>query len=345
MFKALDTQSNKEVVILDPKWQQQIGALRDIDRQDFLVCQGCREPVRVRAGDERRHHFSHKHRLNCTLTEESYALKEARAILYNWLRSKYGETVSIEHKIDGLLRPVDCLVDTGMKKFGYWVFDTLLNPDKRLDVKSFFIRSNIQVNYIFSSNMLKLDKDCSNRINLSTTEREFMEPSIYDKIYDRYLNGKSLHYIDTITRKFISFRALELIHPPQGFSGFSINSKLSDMLVSPRNGEFVHPGEYDKYIVYKTSVEQQKREAKEQQARKTNFMKPSPSPSGLNRHTEQQIKPGCHTSSNDHHKSVYRPPESKGICIFCGEETLDWWYYDNSTRKCKCKKCLRSGKH
>ena len=65
MYKALNIRDNSEVVILDPRWLRAIKQLRELDHQDVLVCQGCKQSVRVRAGDERREHFAHKHLANC----------------------------------------------------------------------------------------------------------------------------------------------------------------------------------------------------------------------------------------------------------------------------------------
>jgi competence CoiA-like predicted nuclease len=64
MYKALDVRDNTEVVILDPKWLH-ISQLREIAHQNFLGCQDFKQPVRVRAGEERREHFSQKHKENC----------------------------------------------------------------------------------------------------------------------------------------------------------------------------------------------------------------------------------------------------------------------------------------
>ena len=102
MYKALDTRTNTEVVILDPKWLRVIDQLRELDRQDILVCQGCHQPVRVRAGKYRRKHFAHKQLENCDYADESAVLQNARAVLYEWLVSKYGEEVTIEKKLEGM---------------------------------------------------------------------------------------------------------------------------------------------------------------------------------------------------------------------------------------------------
>jgi hypothetical protein len=35
--------------------------------------------------------------------------------------------------------------------------------------------------------------------------------------------------------------------------------------------------------------------------------------------------------------------EKKAVCIFCGEITSDWWFYDGRVDLCRCKSCLDAG--
>jgi competence CoiA-like predicted nuclease len=81
MYKALDIRDNTEVVILDSKWLRAINQLREFDHQDILVCQGCKQPVRVRAGEQRREHFAHKHLENCDYADESAVLRNSLAVI------------------------------------------------------------------------------------------------------------------------------------------------------------------------------------------------------------------------------------------------------------------------
>jgi competence CoiA-like predicted nuclease len=105
MFKSFNIQDGNEVIILDPKWLQDIDKLRVMARQDFLICQGCNQSVGVRAGQERRPHFAHKNLGDCTYVEESQALRNSRAVLYEWLVGKFGDNVTIEKKIDSEASP------------------------------------------------------------------------------------------------------------------------------------------------------------------------------------------------------------------------------------------------
>ncbi len=125
MFKAVNTLDNNYIVILDPQWLGAIRELRRLDAQDLLVCQQCRQPVRVRAGHVRRWHFAHKHLANCPYGNESPELLRTRAALYEWLMSKYPERVTIEKRVESehILRPVDCWVETEAGIISYWIID------------------------------------------------------------------------------------------------------------------------------------------------------------------------------------------------------------------------------
>ena len=114
MFKALHRPSGEEIVILEPRWRRQLDTLRLLDAQDDLVCQGCLQPVRVRAGEVKRWHFAHKHLQNCPYEFESPVLLQCRAVLYEWLVSQLGEDVVTLEKKSPLPRPVDCWVTSAI---------------------------------------------------------------------------------------------------------------------------------------------------------------------------------------------------------------------------------------
>ncbi len=117
----MNGQDGQELLLLDSHWEHDIESLRALDQHDLLVCQGCKQPVRVRAGEIRRWHFAHKQLLTCTYGRESPALLTARAVLYDWLVSKFGEKVTVEKKVDdnSCSRPVDCWVERDTGAFAY----------------------------------------------------------------------------------------------------------------------------------------------------------------------------------------------------------------------------------
>lgn len=249
MYKSVDVRDGSDVVILDPKWLRAIENLRALDRQDFLVCQGCNQPVRVRTGVERRLRFAHKHLLNCNYTDESPALRNARAVLYKWLVSKFGENVTIEKRIasEEFFRPVDCWIEKDSKIFAYWIFDTAFKPEKRHLLQSGFVKLDVCANWIFVHQMLRTETDYPDNLILTTTAREFAVRSEYDAIAEKGFSiGKTLHYLDADAHQIITFRGLHLFHEPQVYQGCRFASNLEQVLVSPKNGELVHAREYER---------------------------------------------------------------------------------------------------
>lgn len=358
MYKSIDVRNGNEVIILDSKWLRDIESLRVLDRQDFLVCQGCSQPVRVRAGEERRPHFAHKHLLNCSYIDESATLRYARAVLYEWLVARFGSKVSIEKKIDGeLFRPIDCWLEIDTKVFGYWIFDTTLKPEKREQIKRGFVTLTAKANFIFTANMLRKEKDSPDHVLLTTTEREFMQKSDYDDVMKRgVLAGQSLHYLDADNKKLLTFRDLRLIHQPQVYEGYPLTSDLDRVLISTQNGEFVHQREneileHEKAEQEELEVLEEKRKGKQQLGLFQAFQKPEVSqpieyvPQFQNPVIDhQQTEMNSSSQGQGVKPSIYDSPQKDGTCVFCGEKTTEWWFHDGKTGQCKCKACLRKGK-
>jgi hypothetical protein len=313
MYKAVDVRDNSEIVILNPKWLASIESLRLLGRDDILVCQECKQPVRVRAGDERREHFAHKRLGDCTYEDESPRLREARAVLYQWLVGKFGADVSLEKNIDGanFFRPIDCCVQRENKIFAYWIFDGSLKPEKR-DQLQIAIRPDVEVHWVFTFDMLHTKDEQLFVLFLSPTEREFIQHSEYDRINsDGYSDG-SLHYLDAERRKLHTYRSLNRIHYPQMYQGFEITSELDRLLVSPATGEFVHLGEREDLIDH--------------------------------RKAQERFWAG---QTNDAAETYHHPNQKTqggqgrvGKCVKCGEETDDWISFDGRTGTCECRKCF-----
>src|SRR5512145_1200795 len=93
MYKAVFLQTGEEIIILHPYWRKRIEQLRVMDRADLLVCQGCRQPLRVKAGEMKRAHFAHKHLKACSYGSESPEILNARAVLYEWLLKEFDPEV------------------------------------------------------------------------------------------------------------------------------------------------------------------------------------------------------------------------------------------------------------
>src|SRR5512142_3033822 len=123
MYKSIHTQTSEEIIILHPRWRGQIDRLREMDHADLLVCQGCNQPVRVKAGEVKRPHFAHKHLQACSYATESPEILNARATLYEWLLAAFGSgAVTLEKQVDNLNLPraFDCWVELRGRTFAYW---------------------------------------------------------------------------------------------------------------------------------------------------------------------------------------------------------------------------------
>jgi hypothetical protein len=353
MFKSINKSSGKPVVILDPQWDSQIDVLRTLANQDLLVCQECNQPVRVRAGGESavgregkriiRRHFAHKHKQDCTYGAESYKILRARAILYDFLYRKFGQKVTLEKKIEDsrFFRAVDCWVELDDKIFAYWIFDGGLKAQKRVDLSACFKKKGVHIHWIFDSSVLKVDDKDNFSVNLSSTERYFMKSSQYDITPDKWKTGATLHYIDSEQNKITTYRSLLLVHPPQQYDGYPKYNFMSDLLVSPINGEFVHPGEHELFKAYEEQ-DRIRRELKktQEESRLRNFSWDKSKDTLINHfnassetyHVVNSVYSSEIKCKNENSYKLLR-------CKVCGEIVDRWWMEDYSDNSCKCYNC------
>jgi hypothetical protein len=122
-------------------------------------------------------------------------------------------------------------------------------------------------------------------------------------------------------------------------------------LISPQNGEFVHDGEHDKLQKYEQQLKAigkspNKREEIFVVSRNPDLFSPSLENQNLKSATERDRLDTSRIVSVhlDLEEAPYICFESKVVCIFCGEITQNWWWYDNPTNTCKCKPCREKGK-
>ncbi|MGE5221492.1 MAG: competence protein CoiA family protein [Omnitrophica WOR_2 bacterium] len=340
MYKAIHQPGGEEILILDSRWRRQIPYLRQQDRQDLLVCQGCQKPVRVRAGKVKRWHFAHKHLENCPYEIESPALLNTRAQLYEWLVRQFGEAaVTAEKKIPGsnLPRPVDGWAKINNLYFAYWIIDRRLPPDIRDLIHNEFKRMDAFVHWIFLSEMLNEETRDPGAVYLTTTEREFMQETGYDEILSGKfpVSGKTLHYIDPDMNAMITFRALRLAHSPQLFKGHKESHPIVELAASKGTGEFIHPGEDERRLQIQ-EVKQRFGSMEKSAARKFSD----------ERQGYSQL-PGAVTGdpsgipAPDSAENLFTLQEA--TCIYCGKKTTEWWYLNRTDKTCKCKDCLKRG--
>lgn len=328
MYKCLNKFSGVEIIILDPEWRVQVKQLRVLDKQNILVCPGCRQPVRVRTGLVKRWHFAHKHLLNCPFENESPALLKSRAVLYDWLVMKFGhESVEIEKKVTDprFPRPIDCWVKTKTSPITYWIFDRRMPPTEREDLILALVQLNTQVNFIFTSEMLRQDESDPSHIHTTTTEREFMVETDFDLSYqgEFLAPGKTIHYLNPDLEILVTLRGLRLFHSPQLYAGHLLSHPLSEVKVALQTGDFVHPGEQE--ILQQAQQEKQAMERRRQRANEAFITRV--------REDDELLK-----------KAKSRATELP-TCIFCGKKTEEYWYLNQADNTCKCRDCYQKGRY
>ena len=266
MFKALYDKA--EIIILDIQGDKEAAErLRELGRNGKLLCPECGEPVRVRAGEKYRYHFAHKSVGKCALRSETPAILAARSIIYGWLKSKEQlrlvtteKSVSEIESLSTLPRPIDCYTETGKNlKIAYWVLEHGIRKVADRDMmRKVFPGAGLAINWIFLSSMLKYKKNSSDRLLLSTTERDLCSESKYDAPY--FPRGNTLHYLDIDEYTLTTFRGIWIDHPPQEYQFYScLTHPVEEILIDPENGEFVHPGEYEALL--KREKEEEERAA------------------------------------------------------------------------------------
>ncbi|MHA3774477.1 competence protein CoiA family protein [Verrucomicrobiota bacterium sgz303538] len=248
MFKSLESDTRREHILLR-KTREEVELLREVARNDGLVCPECEAPVRVKAGEIKRWHFAHSVRKDCPLQNESAILLQARALLYEWLEGKFPGRVSIEWRPEGvsLPRPIDCTV-TAEKgaTLAFWIVEKpIRSPETRWAIRAGLQEAGVIPRWVFLAGMLhQTNPSDSSLLSLSTTERELITRSSYDCIYTEARTEGSLHYLDVEAGELITFRSLRLLHGEHAFLGHSLRDPLISMLITS-HGELVHPGEYE----------------------------------------------------------------------------------------------------
>ena len=347
MFKAIEVESGQEIILLDSRWAGDLSALRTLGAADKLVCQECRKPVSVRAGEVRRKYFAHKCRADCAYGSESPLLLQARAVLYARLKTQFGEAVTLEKRLKDseISRPVDCWVTREKGTFAYWVLDGRIRQyEKREQLKRTFQRLAVPVTWIFINTLLEADAEEPERVHLSTTEREFQQTTYLDITLEgmRLQKGETLHYLNPETEEVCTYRSLALAHAPQLYRGRRYSDPLSAIKISPINGELAHPGERERHKALneeKRALEEQQRQ---QEARRLQAIEAE-----AKRAQEQQTVRGnfltvTHIPVIDRQGQAARPVDRIGVCKFCNTETSEWTAWDGNGM-CRCSACYRKG--
>jgi len=338
MLKCLNQDSKEFVIILDPRWKARLHDLRKLDDQNRLVCPVCHQPVRLRTGNFRIWHFAHKHLKNCPLQFESPQLIQTRAALYEWLLDYFpAENVTVEKIISDppFPRHIDCWVDQEPASVIYWIIDSRRPPVERTQLQEAIETSGFHTHTLFTSTMLHPDEFNPQNIFLTTTERAFMASSQFDQSIRRFTfsQGKTLHYLDASNRILITYRNLHLAHPPQEFTGFTIDTPLANVTPFSSNGEFVHPGEEMK--LHKIQAETQKLVEKQQRTIPS-LLKKTPL---IQNEGGSPIPQVSHFETSSDQNLNRNPFDKTAPCSVCGKTTSDWITYDGKTGTCLCRSC------
>jgi hypothetical protein len=358
MFKAFDKQENREIIILDRFGEGELSALRQRGRDGILSCHCCHSVVIVKAGEVVRHHFAHKHLSpNCPAAHDSAMLLHARAELYLWLKRKFATGVTLEKRLDGfeLPRPLDCWVETpNGQMHAYVVLDRNLKPVQRDTLTSAVASVSATLHVVFLSGMLHRDEARPNAFQLHTTERGFLAKTPYDDMYvlpeERFRRGggSSIHYFDAAARVLTTFRDVHCVSWPRVHCGVEKAVALDDLLIAPRTGIFVLPGEWDRLEAYRTE------EAKLAASRDAEVReRMAAARRGVHTRPLSRFPRSTLSSSSSAHSAAPLPSASvnepasyenkEGRCVFCGEVTREWWSFDGTTGTCKCNACKRGG--
>ncbi|HLX62343.1 MAG TPA: competence protein CoiA family protein [Planctomycetota bacterium] len=266
MFRAFDVERGHDVISLESFDALELDRLRRKSAEAHIHCPTCKHPVSFKAGTIRRPHFAHKHLSDCPAGNELPELLAARAVLYDWLKTKFNDGVTLEQPIDGaeLPRAVDCWVNYKDKRLAYWIVtNAIQKPESRQLIKDAATKAHADLHLVFLSTMMRRNEAPNGELNLTTTERDFLGESAYDKIYcspHHYGHG-SLHYLDTEARTLITFRAMQCIEDPGRYKGTERQTTFADVMVSPLNGEFVLPGEHERLVIVEAEEKKKAAEA------------------------------------------------------------------------------------
>jgi hypothetical protein len=351
VYKAVHRQNGEEILTLSLAWRERKDELRALDHADLLLCQGCLQPVRLKAGRFKRVHFAHKHLQGCSYGEASSRLLAARALLYEKLSLCFPGRIDAEWKPPELVmpRPVDLVFrpESGGLVI-YWLADTLLKYETRLQLREAFKKLGARIIWVLGDNLIRPDPNHPAWNLLSPFERDCLSQTRYDEIgkENRLFQaefGSTLHYLDDENARLITYRSLERVHAPNVFSG-SREVHLLKEIDLDEDGEFVHPGEGKALAASQAARGRQVERVRRwlQPGRPAS----SPQQTGGLAPFEAQDKPRMSQMKTqpdpvkDH--SVLR---EQVTCIFCGRLTDDWWsaWTEDGARLGKCRDCLDKG--
>jgi hypothetical protein len=211
-------------------------------------------------------------------------------------------------------------------------------------------RLGAHVNWVFAAALIKTEPGQPAQIHLTTTEREFKTQTDSDIAHplETFSPGETLHYLDAETASLITYRNLNLRHPPQLFAGRRLESPLDDIQINLQTGDFLHAGETEK-IAHFRHTQQHRHEKMRQTLPKLGErfarMVPTGGKSDLsvlfsNAPGKKSLDGLAPLASEPRTGDTVRTPFARvGTCKHCGRQTDDWISYDGRTGTCVCRAC------
>lgn len=364
---AMRPRDRSKVVLLREDGLAWAYHLREEAREGHLVCEGCSQPVVVRAGEERLWHFAHKAGSDCPRSKDPLEVLECRALLYGWLRQRFPDSVQVEKSLGRLPRPLDCWVERpGKPTLAWWVVPAAVKPDVREAMLKACKKLGVILHPVFHARLL-VKEPGQGRITLSAPLRELTECSAYDGLYG--FGDESLHFLDPAKCQLTTCRGIWLRHPPQGHQATILEHPMESILLHPRTGEFVHPGEHDAWKAHQDDLANQRRAEEERKRRQESISavvsqrmrwesRDDEDDDDEEPEEEENVYelrlPGVSSSpvpDGGPTSSVSAPgdrpalmePEAEDLltCKDCGNRTLDWVVRYGNTGLCRCRACTR----
>lgn len=368
MLTAMRTIDSSQVILLREDGPSRAEHLREEALDGRIVCEGCRQPVIVRAGKERVWHFAHRAGGDCPRAKDSLDVLECRALLYAWLRVRFPDSIQLEKTAPRLPRPLDCWIERpGKPTLAWWVVPAAVKPDVREAMLKGCRKLGVLLHPVFHARLL-VKEPGEGRISLSATLRELTEHSAYDGLYG--FGDESLHFLDPARRQLTTCRGIWLRHPPQGHQATLLEHPLESVLLNPRTGEFVHPGEHEAWKEHQEALAK-KRQAEEERKRRQAANRAE----GYRRsyragwddedddddEAEEEEKatpevrflevdasqvpdrgPGA-TEAGSRERATPVEPDMGDLltCKDCGSRTRDWVVRYGNTGLCRCRACMR----
>lgn len=371
MFTARSIDTNAWITSIDPEWQGREEELRECARAGRVVCPGCGQLLHFRFQQQqkdevrRRPHFAHRAKSECPLENQSAEAMEAKALLYEWLQSKFPGDVVMDWPVEmaGWDRPADVYVKTGRKRpLAYWVFDRGVRDRCAFVQRVARHEDGFACQVVWTGATMAFHE--SGELKLTPTQRDLMSHGDYDNPH----GGGSLTFLDAGTGVITSFRGLHLTHSPN-LHRWSLRREgtLSTAKVDPNSGEILFQEDLDALRDWKVEEqrrqeEEKLRQEKERQrkaeqekkwAEAARRLQPLGELMGMPIKEPRSPTRTSEPSHSGHHSyPPPRPPEpsmewavlrQELECERCGRVTTDWVSATPSGGTCVCRACMGRG--